>query len=164
MLTVLLTGAAFIREREQGTIEHLLVMPVVPIEIMMSKMLANGIVILAGAELSMIVVVQMVAASAGRRIVLLFLVGAAFMSCGRVARNFSRHADLHHGPVWFASGSGPTCPNAAFGCDYADGKHAGVAAVSYEDNQSDAAFCCVCGGCALSGCGFLDRLAGAVEP
>ena len=37
MLTVILTGAALIREREQGTVEHLLVMPVVPAEIMLSK-------------------------------------------------------------------------------------------------------------------------------
>jgi ABC-2 type transport system permease protein len=34
MLAVILTGAALIREREHGTIEHLLVMPVVPPEIM----------------------------------------------------------------------------------------------------------------------------------
>src|SRR5271166_1454611 len=34
MLTVILTGAALIREREHGTVEHLLVMPVVPPEIM----------------------------------------------------------------------------------------------------------------------------------
>ena len=31
MITVILTGAALIREREQGTVEHLLVMPVVPV-------------------------------------------------------------------------------------------------------------------------------------
>jgi ABC-2 type transport system permease protein len=77
MLTVLLTGAALIREGEQGTIEHLLVMPVVPVEIMISKMLANGVVVLAGAELSTFLVVQWwlqvpVAGSA-----LLFLVGAS---------------------------------------------------------------------------------------
>ena len=47
MITVMLTGAALIREREQGTVEHLLVMPVVPAEIMLSKILANGIIILA---------------------------------------------------------------------------------------------------------------------
>ena len=44
LLTVILTGAALIREREQGTVEHLLVMPVVPVEIMLSKILANGLV------------------------------------------------------------------------------------------------------------------------
>ncbi len=37
MLSIILTGAALIREREHGTIEHLLVMPVTPFEIMMSK-------------------------------------------------------------------------------------------------------------------------------
>jgi ABC-2 type transport system permease protein len=58
MLIVILTGAALIREREQGTVEHLLVMPVVPAEIMLSKILANGIVILVGAELSLLFVVQ----------------------------------------------------------------------------------------------------------
>jgi ABC-2 type transport system permease protein len=58
MLTVILTGAALIREREQGTVEHLLVMPVVPAEIMLSKILANGLVILAAAEISLLLVVQ----------------------------------------------------------------------------------------------------------
>jgi ABC-2 type transport system permease protein len=58
MLTVILTGAALIREREQGTVEHLLVMPVVPAEIMLSKILANGTVVVAAAGLSMISVVE----------------------------------------------------------------------------------------------------------
>ncbi len=46
MLAILLTGAALIRERERGTIEHLLVMPVSALEIVMSKVIANGAVIL----------------------------------------------------------------------------------------------------------------------
>jgi ABC-2 type transport system permease protein len=58
MITVILTGAALIREREQGTVEHLLVMPVVPAEIMLSKILANGMVILLAAGLSLLLVVQ----------------------------------------------------------------------------------------------------------
>jgi ABC-2 type transport system permease protein len=58
MLAIILTGAALIREREQGTVEHLLVMPVVPGEIMWSKILANGMVILAAAQLSLLFVVQ----------------------------------------------------------------------------------------------------------
>lgn len=58
MLTVILTGAALIREREQGTIEHLLVMPLVPTEIMLSKILANGLVILVAAGLSLVGVVE----------------------------------------------------------------------------------------------------------
>ena len=58
MITVILTGAALIREREQGTVEHLLVMPVVPAEIMLAKILANGIVILVATALSLAFVVQ----------------------------------------------------------------------------------------------------------
>jgi ABC-2 type transport system permease protein len=58
MITVMLTGAALIREREQGTVEHLLVMPVVPFEIMLSKIIANGIVIVVATGLSLLLVVQ----------------------------------------------------------------------------------------------------------
>lgn len=51
MLAILLTGAALIRERESGTIEHLLVMPVTALEIVLSKVVANGVVILLAAFL-----------------------------------------------------------------------------------------------------------------
>jgi ABC-2 type transport system permease protein len=77
LLTVILTGAALIREREQGTVEHLLVMPVVPAEIMLAKMVANGLVILVAAMLSLQFVVH---AWIGAPIVgslLLFTLGAA---------------------------------------------------------------------------------------
>ena len=46
LLTVVLTGAAVIREREHGTLEHLLVMPLTAFEIAMAKVWANGLVIL----------------------------------------------------------------------------------------------------------------------
>ncbi|MGO9362916.1 MAG: ABC transporter permease [Rhodomicrobium sp.] len=58
MLTVILTGAALIREREHGTVEHLLVMPVVPPEIMWSKIIANGLVILIATALSLLFVIE----------------------------------------------------------------------------------------------------------
>jgi ABC-2 type transport system permease protein len=58
MLAVILTGAALIREREQGTVEHLLVMPVVPAEIMLAKIIANSLVILIAAGLSLSFVIQ----------------------------------------------------------------------------------------------------------
>ena len=57
MLSVILCGAALIREREQGTIEHLLVMPVTPIDIMLSKIWANGLVIVVAALLSFFLIV-----------------------------------------------------------------------------------------------------------
>ena len=46
MLTIPLTGAALLREREHGTIEHLLVMPLSAFEIAMAKVWANGLVML----------------------------------------------------------------------------------------------------------------------
>ena len=58
MLAVILTGAALIREREQGTVEHLLVMPLVPAEIMLAKIIANALVILIAAGLSLSFVIQ----------------------------------------------------------------------------------------------------------
>ena len=58
LLAVMLTGAALIREREHGTIEHLLVMPLTPAEIIIAKMWANGLVILVAATLSLKLVVQ----------------------------------------------------------------------------------------------------------
>ena len=77
LLTVILTGAALIREREQGTVEHLLVMPVVPSEIMLAKMIANGLVILVAAMLSLQFVVHWWIGSPIVGSLLLFLLGAA---------------------------------------------------------------------------------------
>ena len=58
MLALILSGAAVIREREHGTIEHLLVMPVRPSEIMAAKIWANGLVIVVAAVLSLHLVVR----------------------------------------------------------------------------------------------------------
>lgn len=77
LLTVILTGAALIREREQGTVEHLLVMPVVPTEIMLAKMIANALVILVAATLSLEFVVHWWIGSPIAGSLLLFVFGAA---------------------------------------------------------------------------------------
>ena len=47
-----LTGAALIREREHGTVEHLLVMPVTPAEIMLAKVWSMALVVLGAATFS----------------------------------------------------------------------------------------------------------------
>ena len=78
MITVMLTGAALIREREQGTVEHLLVMPVVPFEIMLSKIIANGIVIVVATALSLLLVVQWWLQVPITGSILLFLAGSCF--------------------------------------------------------------------------------------
>jgi len=59
LLTIVLTGAAVIREREHGTLEHLLVMPITAFEIAMAKVWANGLVILIATALSLFLVVRM---------------------------------------------------------------------------------------------------------
>ncbi|EMI54399.1 ABC transporter permease [Rhodopirellula sallentina] len=58
LLTIVLTGAALIREREHGTIEHLLVMPLTSFDIAVSKVCANGLVILLAVMLSLALVVE----------------------------------------------------------------------------------------------------------
>ena len=58
LLTIVLTGAAVIREREHGTLEHLLVMPLTAFEIAIAKVWANGLVILIATALSLFLVVK----------------------------------------------------------------------------------------------------------
>ncbi len=58
MLSVILTGAALIREREHGTLEHLLVMPLTPIEIMWSKVWSMGLVVFITCGLSLRYVIE----------------------------------------------------------------------------------------------------------
>src|SRR5208282_1425862 len=59
MLAIILAGAAIVREREHGTMDHLLVMPLTPFEIAMSKVWANGLVITVAVGLSLYLVVRM---------------------------------------------------------------------------------------------------------
>lgn len=77
MLSIVLTGAALIREREHGTIEHLLVMPVTPFEIMASKVWAMGLVVLVACTFSLYVVVEGVLGVPIEGSIPLFLAGAA---------------------------------------------------------------------------------------
>ncbi|MBY0570407.1 MAG: ABC transporter permease [Burkholderiaceae bacterium] len=58
MLSIILTGAALIREREHGTVEHLLVMPVTPTEIMLAKVWSMALVVLVAVLVSLTVIIQ----------------------------------------------------------------------------------------------------------
>ncbi|MFJ1471738.1 MULTISPECIES: ABC transporter permease [Massilia] len=58
MLSVILTGAALIREREHGTVEHLLVMPVGPLEIMLAKLWSMGAVVLLATLVALLGIVR----------------------------------------------------------------------------------------------------------
>lgn len=77
ILTVILVGAAVIREREHGTIEHLLVMPVGPSEIAAAKIWANGTVVLVAAGFSLHVVAQILLQIPIAGSIELFLAGTA---------------------------------------------------------------------------------------
>ncbi len=103
LLTIVLTGAALIREREHGTIEHLLVMPLTSFQIAMAKVWANGLLILISFSLSMIFIVQGVLGVpiAGSRLLLfsgtiiyLFAAAAIGIFLGTIARTMAQFALL----------------------------------------------------------------------
>jgi ABC-2 type transport system permease protein len=77
MLGIIMAGAAIVREREHGTMDHLLVMPVSPFEIAMSKVWANGLVITIAVGLSLTIVVRMLLRVPIAGSVPLFLAGTA---------------------------------------------------------------------------------------
>ncbi len=77
MLSIILTGAALIRERERGTIEHLLVMPVTPTEIMVAKIWSMSLIVLIASFLSLMLVVRWALGVPIEGSILLFMVGTA---------------------------------------------------------------------------------------
>tara|TARA_R110002072_G_scaffold4543_8_gene31670 strand:- start:4521 stop:5645 length:1125 start_codon:yes stop_codon:yes gene_type:complete len=103
ILTIILTGAALLREREHGTIEHLLVMPLTPFQIALAKVWANGLVILIGFALSMFFMVEglLDVPIAGSRLLLLlgatvylFAAAAIGILLGTLARTMAQFALL----------------------------------------------------------------------
>ncbi|YCM46814.1 ABC transporter permease (plasmid) [Verrucomicrobiaceae bacterium 227] len=103
MLTVILTGAALIREREHGTLEHLLVMPLTAFDIAMSKVWANSLVLLIGVTLSLhFVVIKLLEVPIAGSILLfltgtvlyLFFATALGIFLGTVARSMAQFALL----------------------------------------------------------------------
>ena len=103
LLTIALTGAAMLREREHGTIEHLMVMPLTPAEVALSKVLATMIVVLVAFIGSLLFVVQgllnvPVAGSApllvGGAAVYLWAAAAIGMLLGTLARSMAQFALL----------------------------------------------------------------------
>jgi ABC-2 type transport system permease protein len=58
IMAMVLTGAAAMREREHGAIEHLLALPLTPFDIAAAKILANAAMVLAAAALSLTLVVE----------------------------------------------------------------------------------------------------------
>jgi ABC-2 type transport system permease protein len=75
MLAIILAGAAVVREREHGTMDHLLVMPLTPFEIALSKVWANGLVIAVAVGLSLYLVVRLMLGIPVAGSIPLFMVG-----------------------------------------------------------------------------------------
>ena len=103
LLTIVLTGAAVIREREHGTLEHLLVMPLRAFEIAIAKVWANGLVILLATAMSLFLVVKAVlevpfAGSHllwfGGVVLYLFFATALGMFLGTISRSMAQFALL----------------------------------------------------------------------
>lgn len=76
LLAIILAGAALVREREHGTMDHLMVMPLTPFEIAMSKIWANGFVIAIAIGLSLYFVVRLLLGVPIAGSIPLFLFGA----------------------------------------------------------------------------------------
>jgi ABC-2 type transport system permease protein len=84
MIGIILAGAALVREREHGTMDHLLVMPLTPFEIAMSKVWANGFVITAAVGLSLLIIFRTLLGVPIAGSIPLFLFGVAiylFFAC-----------------------------------------------------------------------------------
>ena len=103
MLALILTGAALIRERERGTIEHLLVMPVTSAEIMLSKIWSMSVVVLLATVFALTFVVQGVLKVPIEGSILLFIIGATIflfsitslgIFMGTIARNMPQFSML----------------------------------------------------------------------
>ncbi|MCA0241485.1 MAG: ABC transporter permease [Proteobacteria bacterium] len=103
MLMIILTGAALLREREHGTIEHLLVMPLTAVQIALAKVWANGLVIVVAFTLSLLFVVQgaLQVPIAGSRTLLLvgtaiyvFAAASIGILLGTIARTMAQFALL----------------------------------------------------------------------
>ncbi len=103
LLTIVLTGAAVIREREHGTLEHLLVMPLTAFEIAMAKVWANGLMILMATAASLFIVVKMAlrvpfagseALWFGGVVLYLFFATALGMFLGTISRSMAQFSLL----------------------------------------------------------------------
>ncbi len=128
MLAIILAGAAIVREREHGTMDHLLVMPLTPFEIAMSKVWANGLVITVAVGLALYFVVRTLLGVPIAGSIPLFLLGVAvylFFACaigifiGTVARSMPQLGLLYM-LVYLPM-------NLFIRQQYAAGKHAAVA-------------------------------------
>ena len=76
LLSIVLPAAAVLREREQGTLEHLLAMPLRPFEVVLGKIWPNTLVVLCGIAAAVSLVIRGAFGVPMRGSVALFFVGS----------------------------------------------------------------------------------------
>ena len=77
LLAIILTGAALIRERETGTLEHLMILPLTPLEIMLAKIWSMALAVMAAASLSLTILIEGILKMPFEGSHLLFITGMA---------------------------------------------------------------------------------------
>ena len=128
MLAIILAGAAIVREREHGTMDHLLVMPLTPFEIAMSKVWANGLVITVAVGLSLYFVVRTMLGVPIAGSMPLFMFGRHDLSVLRLRhRHIPRHGRALHAAARLAVHAGLFADEHALRQQHAAGKHAALA-------------------------------------
>ena len=144
MLAIILCGAAVVREREHGTMDHLLFMPLTPFQIAMAKIVGNGAVIAVAAWLSLTLLRTPASAHSGAR------VGAVVYERGNdisVLLHLDRHFPWHGRPfyaaAWPAFHPRRSAYDAALGRQYPRREHASPVAGHYAGLAGDA-FRCIC--------------------
>jgi len=117
MLSMMLPAVALIKEKETSTIEHLLVMPLKPAEIMLAKIWANSLILMFSYIVSLMLIIQTYFRIKVQGSMLLLLFGLAIFqfsvaSLGMMLATFARNTSqlalvviLFMMPMVFLSGS-----------------------------------------------------------
>jgi|GEM_PF-2362655 len=146
MLSIILAGAALIREREHGTIEHLLVMPVTPIEIIAVQDLVHG----SGRYYQRRNIADSSCTGFFKCPCTRFCF-ALPLCCSAVccSHDFNRdlygHCGAFNAPVRNAFTVGTAAVAAAFRRTYPSGEHAGVCSENYVGRAKHTLRCCRAG-------------------
>lgn len=97
LISMILPAIALIREKEKGTIEHLMVMPLKPTQILLAKILSNGLIMIIATLCSLVVIIGMYYNIIVQGSLFLFLLGVVIFqfsaaSLGVVIATFSRNS------------------------------------------------------------------------
>ena len=139
MLAIILCGAAVVREREHGTMDHLLIMPLTPLQIAMAKIVGNGVVITVAAWLSLTLVVRLILHIPVQGSVPLFIGGVMiYLFFSTSVGIFLGPCRPFHAAAWPALHPRRRAYDAALGRQYPPREHASPVAVHHAGLAGDA--------------------------